>query len=92
MKNFNTIAYLHFSKILFMEHNAKNICKTVISGKEQNLNKQIAEFEISILFQHFLYIFAKFQYFFEVLENNSVLFQYLQYRVGTLIKMASKHS
>jgi len=23
-----------------MEHNAKNICKTVISGKEQNLNKK----------------------------------------------------
>jgi len=25
---------LIFSKILFMEHNAKNICRTVISGKE----------------------------------------------------------
>jgi len=30
--------------MLLMEQSAKNICKTVISGKEQNLNKQIAEF------------------------------------------------
>jgi len=43
-----------------MEHNAKNICKTVISSKEQNLNKQMVEFGISIFFQYFLYILAKF--------------------------------
>jgi len=30
--------------MLFMKHNAKNICRTVISGKEQNFNKQKAEF------------------------------------------------
>jgi len=29
----------------------KNICKTVISGKEQNLNQQMAEVGISIHFQ-----------------------------------------
>jgi len=33
-----------------MEHNAKNICKAIISSKEQKLNTQIAEFAISILF------------------------------------------
>jgi len=41
LKDFNTIIYLHFSKILFMEHNAKDICKTVISGKEQYLKENI---------------------------------------------------
>jgi len=33
-----------------MEHNAKIICRTVVSGYEQKLNKQVAEFGISILF------------------------------------------
>jgi len=33
-----------------MEHNAKNMCLIVISGKKQNLNEQMAEFRISILF------------------------------------------
>jgi len=33
-----------------VEHNAKNICKTIIGGKEQNLNKQMAGFGISTLF------------------------------------------
>jgi len=46
----NTITYLNFSKISFMEHNAKIICRTVVSGYEQKLNKQVAEFGISILF------------------------------------------
>jgi len=46
--------HLHFSKILLMEHKAKNICQAVISGKEQNLNKQMAEFIISILSQYFI--------------------------------------
>jgi len=62
-KTFNTITYLHISKILLMEHNAKNIRKTVISGKEQNLNKQMAEFGISIRFQYLLYIFDIFHTF-----------------------------
>ena len=41
----------------------KNICRTVISSKEQNLNKQMAEFRISILFQYSMYILAKFNIF-----------------------------
>ena len=46
-----------------MEHDAKNFCRTVISGKEQNLNKQMVEFEISILFQYYMHILAKFNTF-----------------------------
>jgi len=46
-----------------MDHNAKNICTTVISGKEQDLNKQMAGFEISILFQNLIYILVKFNTF-----------------------------
>jgi len=60
MKKFNTITYCHFAKILFIAHNEKYICKTVISGKEQNLDKPKAEFGISILFQYFMYILANF--------------------------------
>jgi len=41
----------------------KQICKTVKSGKEQNLNKKLAEFETSILFRYFMYILAKFKPF-----------------------------
>jgi len=36
----------------------KNICRTVISGEEQNLNKEMVEFRNSILFQYFICIFA----------------------------------
>jgi len=43
LKGFNTIISLHFSKLLFMEHNANNICRTVISGKERSLNEQRVE-------------------------------------------------
>jgi len=46
-----------------MEHNAESICKTVISGKKQNLNKQTAEFGIPILFQYGMYILAKINTF-----------------------------
>jgi len=39
-----------------MEHNAKNICKPVITSKEQNFNKQMVKFEIldtfSIIYAH----------------------------------------
>jgi len=53
-----------FSKILFKEHNAKNICRTAISGKEQNLNKQMAEFwdfhTFPVLYVHS----GEIQYFF----------------------------
>jgi len=41
-----------------MEHNEKNICRTSISAKEQ-MNKQIAEFVIFILFQYFMSGFFK---------------------------------
>jgi len=34
-----------------MEHNAENICRTVISSEKQNLNKQMVDFRISILLQ-----------------------------------------
>jgi len=63
LKDFNTIIELHFSRILLMEHNAKNICRTVISGNKQNLNKQIVEFRIFILFQYFMYVLAIFNTF-----------------------------
>jgi len=46
-----------------MEHYAENIRRTVISGKEQHLNKQMAEFGISILFQYYMYILPKFNTF-----------------------------
>jgi len=36
----------------------KNVCGTVTSGEEQNLNKRMVEFRISILFQYFMYILA----------------------------------
>jgi len=41
----------------------RNICKTVISATEQNLNKQMAKFGISILFQKFMCTLAKFSTF-----------------------------
>jgi len=50
-------------KIVFMEHNAKNTCTIVISGKEQNLNKRMLKFGISIIFQYFVYIWAKINTF-----------------------------
>ena len=38
-----------------MESNAKNICKTVISANEQNLNKQIVDYFIYLaIFNTFL--------------------------------------
>ena len=73
----NTITYLHFFNILCVEHNAKNICRTVIGGKEQNLDKQMAKLGISILFQHFIYsIFWPNSTHLQDLENrfhNSIL-------------------
>jgi len=51
-KDFNTITftYLHFSKILFQEHNSKNIYKIVISSKEKNLNKKWEKSEFPYFF------------------------------------------
>jgi len=57
---------LHFSKILFKEHNEKNICKVVISSEEQILKKQMAEFGISKLFQYFMNILDKVNTFFNI--------------------------
>jgi len=83
-KIFNTITFLHFSEILFMEHNAKkHDLQTFISGKEHSLNKQMTKFGISMLFQYLMHILAKFNTF-SSSENrfhNSILFQYFQYRV-----------
>jgi len=59
-----------------MEHNAKNICRTV-RGEAQNLNKQMVEFRISILFQYFCRFWPN-SILFQGLENwfhNSILFQ-----------------
>jgi len=41
----------------------KTFGKLSLATKEQNLNKQPAEFGISILFQYFMYILAKFNTF-----------------------------
>ena len=57
--NFNTINYVHFTKKLFMEHNAKNNCKTVISGIEKNLNKQMTELGIANLLQYCIQFFLR---------------------------------
>jgi len=64
-----------------------NICKTVISAKEQDLNKQWLNFEFAYFFNT-LCTFWPNSILFQGLENrfhNSILFQYFQYRVGTLI-------
>jgi len=52
-----------------MEHKTTNICKTVISGKEQNLNKKWLNLE-------FPYVFSTFFTF----GPNSILFQGLENR------------
>ena len=61
----------------------KDIGKTVISGKEQKLNKQMAEFGISILFSIPSVHFVQTQYFFKVLKTDFTI-QYFQYGMGTL--------
>jgi len=79
-----------------MEHNAKNICKTVISGKERNLKKQMAECGISILFNSlFTFCMILYSILFPGLVNrfhNSVVFQYSQYLVGTLLEIFGVHA
>jgi len=59
--------YSEFSFFQIFGKSFWNICKT-ISGKEQKLNKHIAEFGIFIFFKYFLYILTKFKYFFKVLK------------------------
>ena len=46
-----------------MERNAKHNCETIISGKEQNLKKQMAEFGIFRFFKYLLYILTNFNTF-----------------------------
>jgi len=55
----------------------KNICKAIISSKEQNSNKQMAEFRISILFKLYTHFPWPNSILVQGLENqfnNSVLF------------------
>jgi len=62
-----------------MEHNAKNkVCKTVISGKEQNLLKKWMNLEFPYFFNT-ISTFRQNSVVFQGLENrfhNSILFQY----------------
>jgi len=46
-----------------MEHDAQNIYRTITNGEEQTLNKEMIDFGISIIFQYFMYILAKFNTF-----------------------------
>jgi len=47
-----------------MEHNAKSICRTLISSKEKKVKKQTAEFlEFPYFLQYFIYILVKFNTF-----------------------------
>jgi len=48
----------------------KNICRTVISGKEQNVNKQMPEFGIFHTFSILYAYFVQIQYFFKVLKTD----------------------
>ena len=75
-----------------MERNAKNLCRTVISGEEPNstirINKFLINKWLNLELSYFLHIFGQIQYFFKVLKTNfttHVVFQYFQYRVGTLL-------
>jgi len=49
-----------FSENFIQGTQCKTIWKAVISDEEQNMNKQMSKCGISILFQYFLYILAKF--------------------------------
>jgi len=61
-----------------MEHDAKSICKTFTSGKEQNFNKRMDE-SFSTLYVHF----GQIQYFFKVMKTDLTI---IQYQVGTLYR------
>jgi len=52
LKDLNTVPSFSFIFRKFYLRNAvqKNISRTIISGKQQNSNKQMAEFRISTLF------------------------------------------
>jgi len=71
-----------------MEHNARNICRTVISGKEQNVDTQMDEFRISILFEYFMNILPNSILFLGLTNrfHNSILFQYFQQRAEALLQ------
>jgi len=86
-KNFNAIINLHFSKILLVEHNVKISAKLLSAVKNKiSMNKWL-NFEFPY-FSNTLCTFWLNSTLFQGLENrfhNSILFQYFQYRVKTLI-------
>jgi len=57
VSNFGKVRARHFTS------DSATLCKTVISSREQNLNKQMAELGISVLFQYSTDILAKFNTF-----------------------------
>jgi len=59
MKKFQRRYLTSFFQNLIHGTQGKNVCKTVISGKEQNLNIQTGDFGISMLLQYFVCILAK---------------------------------
>jgi len=52
-----------------MEHNEKSICKTVISGKEQNLNNKRLNLEFPYFFNVYVH-FGQIQHCFKVLKTD----------------------
>jgi len=65
-----------------MVHNAKNICRTVVSSEEQKFNKNWLDLELPYFFNTYAH-FGQVQYFFKVLTIDFTI-QYFQYHVGTL--------
>ena len=59
MKKFQRRYLTSFFQNLIHGTQGKNVCKTVIRGKEQNLNIQTGDFGISMLLQYFGCILAK---------------------------------
>jgi len=55
-----------------MEHNKKDICKTVISREEENLNKQMTELKIYLFFQYFITFWSNW-ILFQGLETYSAI-------------------
>ena len=60
LKDFNTPLFTFIFQKFYWWNTMQKTCRTAISGKEQNLNKQMAEFGISKLFHYFMNILAKF--------------------------------
>jgi len=62
-KDFNISPFCFIFRKSSSWDTAQKICRTVISGKERNLNERMVEFKISILFQNCACILAKFNTF-----------------------------